>query len=161
VIRRIELVRAAWGAALLVTPRQVLGRVHHLRVDRASVRVARVLGARQLGQALLSGVDPSPEVLAMGVWVDGVHAATAVGLAVVDRHRARAGLTDAAIAGAYAVLGYRDLVTARATPPSHQQRRRDELARAVLGLVPGGGPLLSRCADARTRAAGSRTRPRR
>ena len=159
-IRRIEVVRAAWGAALLVAPRQVLGRVHHLRVDRASVRVARVLGARQLGQAVLSGVDPSPEVLAMGVWVDGVHAATAVGLAVVDRHRARAGLTDAAIAGAYAVLGYRDLVTARPTPPSHQ-RRRDELARAVLGLVPGGGPLLSRCAAARTRAAGSPTRPRR
>ena len=159
-IRRIELLRGAWGTALLLAPEQVLAHVHHLRIDRAGVRVARVLGARQLGQAVLSGVDPSPEVLAMGVWVDGVHAATAVGLAVVDRQRARAGLTDAVIAGAYAVLGYRDLLTTGATPSSHQ-RRRDELARAVLGLVPGGSGLLSRCALARTRAAGSRTRPRR
>ena len=158
-IRRTELLRGAWGAVLLVAPRQVLGHVHHLRIDRPSVAVARVLGARQLAQAVLSGVDPSPEVLAMGVWVDAVHAATAVGLAVVDRHRARAGLTDAAVAGLWGVLGYRDLVTNRATPWSHQ-RRRDELARLVLGLVPGGKPLLSRCAAARTRAAGSPTRPR-
>lgn len=159
-IRRIELVRAAWGAALLLAPEQVLGRVHRLRIDRPSVAVARVLGARQLAQAVLSGADPSPEVLAMGVWVDTVHAATAVGLACADRSRARAGLTDAAVAGLWAVLGYRDLTTTGATPSSHQ-RLRDELARAVLGLVPGGGPLLSRSAAARTRAAGGPTRPRR
>jgi hypothetical protein len=156
----MELVRAAWGAALLVAPRQVLGHVHHLRTDRASVVVARVLGARQLAQAVLSGTDPSPEVLALGVWVDGVHAASAVGLALADRHRARAGVTDAAIAATWGLLGYRDLITARATPSSHQ-RVRDELARAVLGLVPGGKPLLSRCVLVRTRAAGSPTRPRR
>jgi hypothetical protein len=159
VTRRIELVRAAWGVTLLVAPRHVLGHVHHLRIDRPSLVVARILGARQLAQAVLSGVDPTPEVLAMGVWVDSVHAATAVGLACADRHRARAGLTDATVAALWAVLGYRDLLTTGATPSSHQ-RRRDELAHAVLGLVPGGKPLLSRCALARTRAAGSPTRPR-
>lgn len=155
-IRRIELVRGAWGAALLLAPRPVLQHVHHLRVDRPSLAVARVLGARQLAQAVLSGVDPSPEVLAMGVWVDGVHALTAVGLACADRHRARGGLTDAAVAAMWAVIGYRDLQTTGATRSSHQ-RRRDELARVVLGLVPGGKRLLSRCAAVRTRAAGSPT----
>jgi len=159
VIRRIELVRGAWGTALLLAPRPVLEHVHHVRVDRPSLVVARVLGARQLAQAVLSGADPSPEVLAMGVWVDGAHAATALGLAVADRQRARAGLADAALAALWAVLGYRDLATAGPTPSSHEHRR-DELARAVLGLVPGGKGLLSRSAAARTRAAGSPT-PRR
>jgi hypothetical protein len=160
VIRRIELVRGAWGTALLLAPRQMLEHVHHLHIDRPSLVVARMLGARQLAQAVLSGADPSPDVLALGVWVDAAHAATALGLAVADRQRARAGLTDAAVAALWAALGYRDLVTARSAPPSHQ-RRRDEMARVVLGLVPGGNRLLSRSAAASTRAAGSPTPPRR
>ena len=110
--------------------------VHHVRVDTKSLAVARILGARQLTQAALSGLRPSPEVLAMGVWVDAVHAMTAFGLAVLDRSRARAGLTDTAIAGLWAVIGYRDLVSAQPTPPAHQ-RRRDQLARIVLGARTG------------------------
>jgi hypothetical protein len=117
--------------------------VHHVRVDTKSVVVARILGARQLTQATLSGVRPSPEVLAMGVWVDAVHALTALGLAVVDRSRARAGLTDTAVAALWAAAGYRDLSGAAATPPSFQ-RRRDQLARIVLGVAPGGRLLLDR-----------------
>jgi len=62
---------------LLFAPRAVLNRVHHVEVDTKSVLVARVLGARHLTQAALSGVNPSPEVLAMGVWVDVAHACTA------------------------------------------------------------------------------------
>jgi hypothetical protein len=48
-------------------------------------------------------------VLAMGVWVDAVHAATALGWAVVDRTRARAGITDTAVAAIWTGAGYRDL----------------------------------------------------
>jgi len=55
---------------LLFAPQVVLNRVHHVEVDTESVLVARVLGARHLTQAALSGINPSPEVLAMGVWVD-------------------------------------------------------------------------------------------
>ena len=139
-LRVIELARAGWGSAMLFAPRIVLARVHHVEVDTKSVLVARVLGARHLTQAALSGVNPSPEVLAMGVWVDVAHASTAVALAVVDRTRARAGLTDTAVAGLWASAGYRDLRTASATPPSHD-RRRDALARRVLALVPGGSAL--------------------
>ena len=164
--RKIELFRAGWGAALLVAPRHVMTNVHHVRVDRKSVVIARILGARQLTQAALSGVRPSPEVLAMGVWVDAVHAITALGLAVLDRPRARAGMTDTAVASLWAGAGYRDLTVAGSTPPTHQ-RRRDRLARIVLGIVPGGGPLLSRVvADRRRpdsaatgRTGGQRCRP--
>jgi hypothetical protein len=72
--RRIETVRGGWGLALLISPDAVLGTVHGLRVDRKSRVVARILGARHLVQAVSSGVRPSAEVLAMGVWVDWVHA---------------------------------------------------------------------------------------
>ncbi|KDE98132.1 hypothetical protein Y900_004025 [Mycolicibacterium aromaticivorans JS19b1 = JCM 16368] len=140
--RSIELTRAGWGLALLVAPRAVMETVHRIEVDTKSVVVARILGARHLTQALLSGWRPSPEVLAMGVWVDAVHAMTAVGLAAVDRSRARAGLTDAAAATVWAGAGYHDLSQRSATPPSHQ-RVRDRLARIVLGVVPGGAFLLS------------------
>ncbi len=85
----------------------------------------------------------------MGVWVDAVHALTALGLAVINRSRARAGLTDAAVAGVWAVLGYRDLTTKGLTPPADHERRRDRLARAVLSTAPGGGPLIRRADAAR------------
>ncbi|HEY7052525.1 MAG TPA: hypothetical protein VH496_10405 [Mycobacterium sp.] len=141
--RRIELVRGAWGAALLVAPQQVLGTVHNVKVDTKAVVVARILGARQLTQAVLSGFRPTAEVLAMGVWVDSLHALTALGLAVVDRSRVRAGITDTAIAAVWGAAGYRDLVHSEPTSPSHQ-RIRDKLARAVLSVVPGGQFLRSR-----------------
>lgn len=153
-VRKIELARAGWGAALLIAPQQVLERVHHLEVDTAALRIARVLGARQLAQAVLSGLDPSPEVLAMGVWVDSAHAASAVGLAVADRDRARAGLTDAAVAALWAAIGYRGLAQAGATSPQHD-RRRDLLARAVLAIVPGGGRLRRMSDRARARGGGN------
>ena len=50
---------------MLFAPQVVLNRVHHVEVDTESVLVARVLGARHLTQAALSGINPSPEVLAM------------------------------------------------------------------------------------------------
>lgn len=139
--RWIELIRAGWGAALLLAPRHVLTHVHHVRVDTKAIAITRILGARQLTQAALSGANPSPEVLAMGVWVDSAHAATGIALAALDRSRARAALTDTAVAALWAGGGYRDLRAGVATPPQHD-RRRDSLARLVLGLVPGGGALL-------------------
>ena len=139
--RPIELLRATWGTALLLAPEQVLSWGHHLRVDSTSLTVARILGARHLAQAALSGIRPSPEVLAMGIWVDAAHAATALGLAATDRHRVRAGLIDTAVATVWALTGYRALRTTDATPPGHD-RHRDALARAVLHLLPAGAFLL-------------------
>ena len=138
--RVIEVLRGAWGAALLVAPDRILSIVHGLQVDTQSRVVVRILGARHLTQAALSGFRPSPEVLAMGVWVDTVHALTALGFALVDRARARAGLTDTAIAGLWATAGYHDLTRGGATAPTHQ-RRRDQLAVLVLAHAPGGRVL--------------------
>lgn len=138
--RRIEILRAAWGAALLIDPHRVLRATDSGPVDTPSVVVARILGARQLLQATLSGLRPSPEVLAMGVWVDTVHALTASALALSVRARARAGYTDAAIASVWAAAGYHDLNRGNATPRAHQ-RLRDDLADLVLAHVPGGRRL--------------------
>lgn len=138
--RRIELARLGWGVLLLAAPIQVLGATG-ARVDTRSVVVTRVLGARQVTQGVLSGLRPSPEVLAMGVWVDGVHSVTALGLAAADPDRAVAGVADTVVAAGWSWLGLRDLRRAVATPPAHD-RRRDALTRAVLRAAPGGGRLL-------------------
>jgi hypothetical protein len=139
-LRPIELGRAAWGAAMLFAPRLVLERVHGVDTDTTAVMVARILGARHLVQAALSGIDPSPEVLAMGVWVDTAHASSALALAAVDHSRARAGIIDGVVALGWAGIGYRDLRSAHATPPAHD-RRRDALARGVMHFLPGARPL--------------------
>lgn len=149
-VRAIELTRLAWGGALLLSPGWTLKTIHRIQVDRESVLIAQVLGARQISQAVLSGTNPSPEVLAMGVWVDVAHAASALGLAGVDRQRAPAGLTDAAVAVAWAGLGWRDLRRGPVPAPAHD-RRREEMARWVLAHVPGGEPLTRR---AQTRRGG-------
>lgn len=140
------MLRAGWGACLMLWPRVILTDLPHVRSDRKSVFVARILGARHLTQAVLSGIRPSPDVLAMGVWVDAVHAVTALGLAVSDRSRARAGIIDSVMAGAWAALGYRDLGH-WISVPADQERRRDQLARNVLAIVPGGRMLLRRADD--------------
>ncbi|MEO6882003.1 MAG: hypothetical protein ABI181_13800 [Mycobacteriaceae bacterium] len=147
-LRWIEVGRGAWGAALLLAPRRAL-RATHATLDTTSVNVTRVLGARQLAQAALSGVNPSPEVLATGVWVDAAHSATAIALAVTDHRRARAGLVDAAVAAVWAGIGARDLSHAEPTAPGHD-RIRDRLARLVLPRLPGGSALLRRARRRRT-----------
>jgi hypothetical protein len=113
-VRRIELMRAAWGAVLLAAPRFVLSRMRGVRVDRKALVVTRILGARHLLQALLSGINPSAEMLAAGVCIDAVHSMTAFGLAAVDRHRARGGMIDGVVAASWAWLGLHHLRTGKA-----------------------------------------------
>lgn len=149
-VRRIEIARAAWGGSMLFAPRWTLETLHRIEVDRKSLVIARILGARQLAQAVLSGVHPSPEVLAMGVWVDVAHAASALGLAAADRHRASASLTDAAVASLWAGFGWLDLRHGSVPPPLHDHRR-DALAWWVLARVPGGAPLRERVRAQRER----------
>ncbi len=158
-LRGIEITRGLWGLALLTRPELVLATVYRVPLDRPSLVVARVLGARHLVQALLSGVHPSPEVLAMGVWVDGAHAASAIGLAVIDHDRASAALVDTVAATGWSASGWHDLRNAAATPPGHD-RRRDAMARAVLSRVPGGRRLLAQVAADRGGPTGHSTKER-
>jgi hypothetical protein len=146
--RAIEVARAAWGAALLIGPRVMLEHVHQVRADSGSIAVARLLSARHLAQAAFSGIRPTPAILALGVWVDTAHAGTALVLAATDRARARAAITDAAVAAGWAAAGLRDLTRSE---PSWRtdQRRRDRLARGVLQRLPAGRILLARAASRR------------
>ncbi|MDQ2757467.1 MAG: hypothetical protein M3Y71_13045, partial [Actinomycetota bacterium] len=104
-MRWVEIGRGAWGAVLLADPSVALRVVRDAPPDRRAAVVTRVLGGRQVVQAGLSGLRPTPEVLAMGVWVDAAHAVTAVGLAVADRSRARVALADALVAATFASIG--------------------------------------------------------
>lgn len=149
-VRLLEQVRVGYGAALIAAPERVLEAVG-ARADRPGRVVARILGARHVLQGLASGWRPSPEVLAMGVWVDTVHALTAAALAVGDEERRSIALLDAALAGTWAAAGNRDLAVGRVPPPS-RERRRDALARLVLGRAPGGDLLLARARAARRRS---------
>ena len=149
-VRRIELVRAGWGAVLLAAPGGVLSHIHGVEVDPKALVVTRILGARHVAQSLLSGLDPGPEILAAGVWVDTVHSLTALGLAVVDRRRARGGVTDAAVAALWAGAGWRHLHTGNAR--TTEVRGRDRLARTVVGALPGGRRLMARAQAVRTDA---------
>lgn len=139
-IRGIELLRAGWGAVLLTVPGIVLASLRGVQVDRKALIVARILGARHIVQALASGINPSPETLAAGVWVDTVHAMTALGLAAVDRDRAQGGVADAIVAASWAGLGWHHLHTGKAARTT--ATTRDELARKVIGNLPGGGRLM-------------------
>lgn len=134
--RPLELLRAAWGMWLLAAPREVLHLLGGIaEPDNRSLAVTRVLGARQLAQAMLSGLRPSPAVLAAGAWVDGVHALTAATLSVFDPKRMRTAGPDACVAAVWSQLGRRDVTR----PPMEAVERgwSDRVARAVLPLLPG------------------------
>jgi hypothetical protein len=70
--------------------------------DRVAVAVLRVLGLRHVGQAVVEVLGPQPVVRHLGAAVDGLHALTAVGLAVLDPRWRRGALTDTAVAAFFA-----------------------------------------------------------
>jgi hypothetical protein len=111
-------VRAAWGGALLVAPGAVLALT--TRSDPAFLGAARtvlrVLGARHLVQAGVELRRPGAAVLGAGAVVDGLHAASGVTLAALDRRWRRSALLDAAVATGFC------LATARSAHHVRQHR---------------------------------------
>jgi hypothetical protein len=103
------VLRGVWGLVLLFCPQCLLAGFGDRPADRRALVVARILGARQLIQALLSGLRPRPQVLAIGSAVDVAHCLTAGAFAVADRRRARLAVADAAMAAIWAAAGRRDL----------------------------------------------------
>lgn len=142
----LEAVRGGYGAVQLARPRLVADRLLAAPLDRRGRGVARVLGARQVVQALASGRSPSYPVLALGVEVDLLHAASMLAVALADRRRRRPALTDALIAGSFAFGG---ALAARAVgrrpsvpeAPTGLDRLREQWAdRLAQALVPGYPP---------------------
>lgn len=101
---RLVVVRAGWGTLQLLFPQMVARCLGIRDADRPTVQVARVLGARQIIQALASS-RPTYPVLALGVEVDLLHAASMAGAALMFPSRRRAAITDAALACTFAVAG--------------------------------------------------------
>jgi hypothetical protein len=98
--------RIGWGAALIAAPRPLLRGLACVNdpADRVAVAVLRVLGARHVAQAAFEVLAPQPVVRYLGAAVDGLHALTAVGLAVLDPRWRRGALTDTAIAAFFAAM---------------------------------------------------------
>ncbi|MBA2772538.1 MAG: hypothetical protein H0U36_00625 [Nocardioidaceae bacterium] len=73
--------------------------------DVVTRRAIRVLGVRDLVQAIATIAAPSRRVVRAGVAVDLLHAASMLALATADQRRRRLALTSAALAGALAASG--------------------------------------------------------
>jgi hypothetical protein len=100
----IPLARAGYGTALLCAPGPLIGVVTGQPPSRRARRVARVLGVRHLAQAVVTALSPGPEVVALGVVVDLLHAASMFAFAAVVPDLRRAELADALAATSLAVL---------------------------------------------------------
>jgi hypothetical protein len=103
-VRTAALVRGGWGVALLAAPAVIMAALGHPGAG-AGRPVARLLGARQLAQAVVTAAVPSPGVVTGGAVVDALHGLTGAGLAVVAPGWRRVALTDAAVAAVLAGLG--------------------------------------------------------
>jgi hypothetical protein len=79
-VTALYLSRALYGALLTVRPGLVAATVDR-DPNRAARAFIRILGIRQLAEAVVVGRRPSPSLLAAGAGVDLIHAATVLVLA--------------------------------------------------------------------------------
>jgi hypothetical protein len=160
--------RAGEGAERsLLAARLVLGgaflawsaRAARQRHDPAAIRrVAGVLGARHLAQALLTAGHPARATLALGAEVDAVHSASMTALGLRSGRWRAAVLTDALLAGSLAAAG---MACARSRPRGNAAGARYRAARALAGPARGRssplpgtflavGPEVTRCRPRRS-----------
>ena len=139
----LRFVRAGVGIVHLAFPDALVRRLVGGQLSDRGRKVVRVLGARQVAQALLSGRTPTGAVLFLGAEVDVAHAASMIVLAAFERRYRRAALCDATIAIAFAVTG---AAAARSALPetvgtSRPGAWRDQWAERLARLVVPGYPL--------------------
>ncbi len=136
-------VRGGYGVLQLAAPALVSERLLGRPLDPRGRAAARILGARQLGQAVACGRAPGYPVLALGVEVDLLHALSMLGLAAVSPSRRPAALTDTLIAASFAAAGALAARAASAERPppgpggALGQLRQDWADRLAGALVPG------------------------
>lgn len=120
-MNRLETIRASYGLAQLLAPNAVARRLTCRNVDDRERFVTRVLGVRHLLQAAVL-VNGSRRAHRLGAAVDALHAASMVGLALVDRSRRRQAWTSAATASAFAAAEY--VLHGRPAPGRHSTSRK-------------------------------------
>lgn len=111
----LSVLRALYGAGLLLAPGRILAALARMPLDRRVIAVARVLGARQLAQAAVVGRRPTPGRLRAGAAVDAAHVGSMVAFArwsprpahrlLAVRQARSAGLLALAGAGTAALSG--------------------------------------------------------
>ncbi len=106
-VRSLAGVRLIYGSALLLAPDAVLAERTNGPIDRRAVLVARVLGARQIVQAVVVRRKRSRGWILGGVAIDATHAATMLLLALNDRRRRTLATANALGATAFALVGLR------------------------------------------------------
>lgn len=102
---RLSQLRAGLGVTHLLFPGLAARLLVRQPIDHVARRVVRVLGARQLTQALATGKEPTVAVLLLGAEVDIAHAASMFALALFCRRWRHAALVDTALAAMFAVAG--------------------------------------------------------
>jgi hypothetical protein len=121
----VPLARAGYGAALLCAPGPIIGVVTGQPPSRRARQVARVLGVRHLAQAAISTLNPGPEVVALGVVVDLLHAASMFAFAAGVPDLRRAELADALAATALAIAEPALSSLGRPKPAGRDQQPED------------------------------------
>ncbi|MDH2444024.1 hypothetical protein QDR37_08715 [Amnibacterium sp. CER49] len=98
----IDLVRAAIGVVDLVAAPAVAPLELGHRADDVTVTAYRVLGARQVVQALLTRATGGPRAHRLAGVVDVLHAGSMVLLALLDPPRRRAAVIQCVVASTFA-----------------------------------------------------------
>lgn len=139
--------RAGVGVARLAYPHTLIPGLATGPLSDRGRQLVRVLGARQLTQALATGRAPTRAVLWLGAEVDVAHAASMIGLAVFERRYRRAALLDAAIATVFALAGAAAARSTQAKPAvtsrlaGWRNRQAEQVARHLVpGYPPGRRP---------------------
>jgi hypothetical protein len=107
-----------WGTALLFAAGPLLRPLAGEPVDPRMIKIARVLGARQLLQSLIVAWRPTRRNLEIGAAVDAMHAATMFAAAAANIAPRRLTIASAATASALAAIGL-----AQSRRPSRASRR--------------------------------------
>jgi hypothetical protein len=97
---QLAVVRGAWGAALLAAPGRLIALVPGARCAPPERAIARVLGARHVLQA--GAALAGSQIARRAWWVDALHCASMVALAIALPASRRLAGADATIAAAFA-----------------------------------------------------------
>jgi hypothetical protein len=101
----INLIRAAYGIALICDPSRLIRLPTGARPSRRARAIGRVLGARHLAQAVICAAVPAQWLVSAGAAADLAHAASMTALSSRDTELRPALLADSAIATAFAAVG--------------------------------------------------------
>lgn len=121
-MNRLWLPRGFYGLALTIGPASVLRLVGIDDASPKATAIVRILGLRDVTQALICAPTPTRPVALLGAGVDGLHAASMVALAVASPRWRRAGLFSGSLSLGFALLGVRQASRPRPHKPTAANR---------------------------------------